>query len=52
MRIEWEDGARASFRRHLRDQDGMLAVLAAIDALPTTLSRRRRRVSTLGSTTG
>lgn len=31
--IEWEDGARASFRRYLRDQDGVLAVLAAIDAL-------------------
>jgi len=33
VRIEWEDSARASFRRYLRDQDGMLAVHAAIDAL-------------------
>jgi hypothetical protein len=33
VRIEWEDGAKASFRRFLRDQQGMRAVLAAVDAL-------------------
>jgi mRNA-degrading endonuclease RelE of RelBE toxin-antitoxin system len=33
VRIEWEDGAKASFRRYLRDQQGMRAVLAAVDAL-------------------
>jgi plasmid stabilization system protein ParE len=31
--IEWEDGAKASTRRYLRDQEGILAILAAIDAL-------------------
>ena len=34
MRITWEDGAKASFRSSvMRDQDGAVAVLAAIDAL-------------------
>jgi hypothetical protein len=34
LRITWEDGAKASFRGSvMRDQDGAVAVLAAIDAL-------------------
>lgn len=34
MRIAWEDGAKASFRRAvMRDQEAALTVLAAIDAL-------------------
>ena len=34
MRITWEDGAKASFRSSvMRDQDGAVAVIAAIDAL-------------------
>lgn len=35
MTVEWDDGAKASFRASvMRDQEGALAVLAAIDALP------------------
>jgi mRNA-degrading endonuclease RelE of RelBE toxin-antitoxin system len=34
VKVEWEDGAKASFRSSvMRDQEGAVAVLAAIDAL-------------------
>lgn len=33
MRVRWEDGAKASARRYMRDQAGILPVFAAIDAL-------------------
>ena len=34
MTIRWEDGAKASYRKSvMRDQDGAVAVLGAVDAL-------------------
>lgn len=33
MRIEWSAGAQASALRFMRDQDGMRAIVAAVDDL-------------------
>lgn len=33
MRVEWSAGAQASAFRFIRDQDGMLAIVAAVDDL-------------------
>jgi mRNA-degrading endonuclease RelE of RelBE toxin-antitoxin system len=33
MKIIWSDGARASFHRHLHDQEGLHAVAQAVIAL-------------------
>lgn len=33
MRIEWSPAARASVRRYMTDQDGMLEISAAVSAL-------------------
>jgi mRNA interferase RelE/StbE len=53
VRIEWSPGARASARKYLADQDGMRAIVAAVNALavdpnpPTAFVRgdyRRLRV--------
>jgi mRNA-degrading endonuclease RelE of RelBE toxin-antitoxin system len=34
VRVEWSAAAQASALRFMRDQDGMRAIAAAVDALP------------------
>jgi hypothetical protein len=47
VKVRWSPEAAALAQRFMRDQEGMRAIVAAVDALQDALSRlvnRRRRV--------